>query len=329
MNWANKNVLVTGGGGFIGSHLLERLVALKANVRTFIRYNSRNDMGLIELLPPLVQNSVEVIASDLRDYPSVWDAMREVEVVFHLAALISIPYSYKYPGNVVENNIRATQNVLQAARECAVGKFVHTSSSEVYGTAEYTPIDEKHPLKAQSPYAASKTGCDQLALSFYYSYELPVTIIRPFNTYGPRQSARAIVPTIITQALTQKQVFLGSLTPTRDLTYITDIVDGFIKVAEGEDALGEVFNIGSGREISVGDLADRIVNLINPGLQITFDASRIRPEKSEVEQLICNASKAKQRLGWEPKVSLEEGLKQTMGWIKEYIALYKPCPYNI
>lgn len=329
MEWANKKVLVTGGGGFIASHLIEKLIELKADVRGFVRYNSRNDRGLIELLPPIVQDSLDIVASDLRDYSACYDAMKDVDVVFHLAALIAIPYSYKYPSNVIENNIRITENVMLAAKQLGVKKIVHTSSSEVYGTAEYTPIDEKHPLKSQSPYAASKTGCDHLALSFYYSYDLPVAIIRPFNTFGPRQSARAIIPTIITQALVQKKIFLGSLTPKRDLTYIKDLVNGFIKVAESDKSIGEVINIGNGKDISVGDLADKIVSLINPDIKITFDATRIRPEKSEVERLICDPTKAINMLGWKADFTMEEGLKETINWIKEHISIYKPFTYNI
>ncbi len=329
MRWDEKTVLVTGAGGFIGSHLTEHLVDLNANVKAFVRYNSRNDWGLLELLPKDKLDKVEVIMGDLRDEHAVRQATKDVDVVFHLASLIAIPYSYIHPREVVETNVIGTLNVMMAANENNVEKVVHTSTSEVYGTAVYVPIDENHPLQGQSPYSASKIGADKIAESFYRSFDLPVAIIRPFNTYGPRQSARAVIPTIITQALTSDKVYLGSLHPTRDYTYIEDIVNAFIKVAESRNSVGEVINFGSNFEISIGDLAKLIISMIGKDIEIVIDPRRIRPEKSEVERLRCDNTKAKKLLGWEPKVTLEEGLKRTIEWISEHINLYKPHVYNV
>ena len=329
MRWDEKTVLVTGAGGFIGSHLTEHLVDLNANVKAFVRYNSRNDWGLLELLPKDKLDKVEVIMGDLRDEHAVRQATKDVDVVFHLASLIAIPYSYIHPREVVETNVIGTLNVMMAANENNVEKVVHTSTSEVYGTAVYVPIDENHPLQGQSPYSASKIGADKIAESFYRSFDLPVAIIRPFNTYGPRQSARAVIPTIITQALTSDKVYLGSLHPTRDYTYIEDIVDAFIKVAESRNSVGEVINFGSNFEISIGDLAKLIISMVGKDIEIVIDPRRIRPEKSEVERLRCDNTKAKKLLGWEPKVTLEEGLKRTIEWISEHINLYKPHVYNV
>lgn len=329
MKWENKTVLVTGAGGFIGSHLTEYLVDLNANVKAFVRYNSRNDWGLLELLPKEKLEQVEVIMGDIRDFDAVRQAMKDVDIVFHLASLISIPYSYIHPREVVETNVLGTLNVLMAAKENGVDRFVHTSTSEVYGTAKYVPIDENHPLQGQSPYSASKIAADKLAESFYYSFDLPVAIIRPFNTYGPRQSARAVIPTIITQALTSDKVYVGNLHPTRDYTYIEDTVRAFIMIAECKKAIGEVINIGSNFEISIGDLAKKIISLIGRDVKLVVDPKRIRPKRSEVERLWCDNTKAKKLLGWEPKISLEEGLKRTIEWIKENIHLYKPYIYNI
>jgi len=329
MNWQGKKVLVTGAGGFIGSHLVERLVGLGAEVKGFVRYNSRNDQGLIELLPPQTRQLIELVKGDLRDVEAVRYSMRKMDVVFHLAALIAIPYSYLNPREVVETNIMGTLNVLNTARDCGVEKIIHTSTSEVYGTAQYVPIDEKHPLQGQSPYSASKVGADMLAGSFHRSYDMPIAIIRPFNTYGPRQSARAVIPNIITQALTQDEVFLGSLHPTRDLTYVDDVIDSFVKVAESHVSVGEVINIGSCFEISIGDLTHKIFSLIGRELKIVSDRRRIRPAKSEVERLCADNSKAKRLLGWQPKVSLDQGLVKTIDWLKENIDRYKVGIYNI
>jgi len=328
MHWKRKTVLVTGAGGFIGSHLIEKLVNLGAKVRAFVRYNSRNDWGLVETLPLNTKEEIEVIMGDLRDSETIKGVMKDVDVVFHLGALIAIPYSYVHPREVVETNIMGTLNILNAAKEYRPEKIIHTSTSEVYGTAQYVPIDEKHPLQGQSPYSASKIGADKLAESFYRSYDLPVNTLRPFNTYGPRQSARAVVPTIITQALAQNKVLLGSLEPTRDLSYVDDIVDGFIKAAESEKSVGEVINIGSGFEISINDLANKIISLIGKKVKIISDPQRIRPPKSEVERLMADNSKAKELLGWEPKVSLDEGLRKTVDWFSKFQSRYRPDIYT-
>ena len=328
MNWNKKAVLVTGAGGFIGSHLTERIVELGANVQAFVRYNSRNDWGLLELLPKETQDRIEVITGDLKDADAVRHAVEEVDIIFHLGSLIAIPYSYIHPRETIETNIVGTLNVLIAARENSIEKLIHTSTSEVYGTAQYVPIDEDHPLQGQSPYSASKIGADKIAESFYCAFDLPVAIIRPFNTYGPRQSARAVIPTIITQALTKEKIFLGSLHPTRDYTHVKDVVEGFIKVAESSKSVGEVINIGSNFEILIGDLAEKNISLIGKNAEIITDTSRVRPQDSEVERLWCNNTKAKRLLGWEPKTSLDDGLKKTIDWISDNINLYKPELYN-
>lgn len=316
-HWSRKKVLVTGAGGFIGSHLIERLLDLGADVKGFARYNSRNDWGLLEIIPPQKLDSLQIVSGDLQDFDAVFSAVRDVDVIFHLGSLISIPYSYIRPRDTIENNILSTLNILTAARDLGVEKVVHTSSSEVYGTALYVPIDEKHPLQGQSPYSASKIGADKIAESFYCSFDLPVATIRPFNTYGPRQSARAIIPTIITQAIEQEKIKLGSLFPTRDYTFVKDTVNGFISTAESKSSIGEVINIGSNFEISMGDLAQRISSLLNKDIKIVQDSSRVRPLKSEVKRLWCDNAKAKRLLGWEPQVSLDEGLKETIEWISE------------
>jgi len=316
-HWSGKKVLVTGAGGFIGSHLIERLIDLGADVKGFARYNSRNDWGLLEIIPSQKLDSLQIVSGDLQDFDAVFSAVRDVDVIFHLGSLISIPYSYIRPRDTIENNILSTLNILTAARDLGVEKVVHTSSSEVYGTALYVPIDEKHPLQGQSPYSASKIGADKIAESFYCSFDLPVATIRPFNTYGPRQSARAIIPTIITQAIEQEKIKLGSLFPTRDYTFVKDTVNGFIRTAESKSSIGEVINIGSNFEISMGDLAQRISSLLNKDIKIVQDSSRVRPLKSEVKRLWCDNAKAKRLLGWEPQVSLDEGLKETIEWISE------------
>ncbi len=329
MRWQNNKVFVTGAGGFIGSHLVERLVEMGSKVRCFIRYTSRNNWGCLELLPANIRSNVEVFSGDLMNPESVARAMEGMDRVFHLGCLIAIPYSYIHPREVVEINVVGTYNVLQAALKEEVEKVVHTSSSEVYGTAQYVPIDEKHLLQAQSPYAASKIGADKIAESFYLSYNLPVSVIRPFNTYGPRQSARAVIPTIITQVLAGKEIFLGSMHPTRDFTYVEDVVDGFIKVAECKEAVGQVINVGSGKEISINELADKIIDITGSKSRVIFDATRIRPEQSEVERLCADIKKAKEMLKWHPKLSLKEGLKRTVDWFSEHLHLYKPELYNV
>ncbi len=327
--WHNKHILVTGAGGFIASHLVEELVAQGAQVRAFVRYNSRGDPGLLSLLPPDTYAQLEVIAGDLRDLPAVKDAMRGVSHVFHLGALIAIPYSYVHPAEVVETNVIGTLNVLLAARESGVARVVHTSTSEVYGTARHVPIDEGHPLQGQSPYSASKIGADKLAESFYCAFDLPVVTIRPFNTYGPRQSARAVIPTIITQALTQRTIRLGNLEARRDLTYVSDTVEGFIKVAKAQGIEGETFNLGTGVEIRVGDLAQKVMTLVGKPVKIVVEPERLRPEKSEVERLLSDNRLARERLGWQPRVSLEEGLRKTIEWIKEHLDRYQVGKYVV
>jgi dTDP-glucose 4,6-dehydratase len=322
-------VLVTGAGGFIGSHLVERLVELGARVKASIRYNAAGSRGLLDSLPLPVQQKIEVVTGDLTEIESAEAALENCEIVFHLAAIIAIPISYLRPYLVFENNVNSTLALLQAARKSKLERFIQTSSSEVYGTAQRVPIDESHPLEAQSPYAASKIACDKLAQSFHLSYELPVVTLRPFNTYGPRQSARAIVPTIITQALTQKKVFLGAMHPTRDLNYVSDTVEGFLRIAQTPAIEGKTYHIGSGREISIGELADRILKIIGGNIPVEFDATRIRPKASEVNRLICDASRAQAELGWSPKVDLDEGLSNTVEWISRNLTAYRGAGYAI
>jgi len=329
MNWRSKRILITGAGGFIGSHLTEKLVQSGGTVRALVHYNSRNNWGLIELLPKEIRRELEVVTGDVQDPFMVRKAVQECDVVFHLAALIAIPYSYIAPESYVNTNIKGTLNVLQACLDEGVERVVHTSTSEAYGTAQYTPIDERHPLQGQSPYSASKIAADKIAESFYCSFGLPVATIRPFNTYGPGQSARAIVPTIVSQVLTDSEVKLGLLTPVRDLTYVKDTVAGFLKVAESDKSVGEVINIGTGRGITIEDLAEKIIELMGKDVRIVRDAERIRPEKSEVMELICDNHNARELIGWEPQYSLEEGLKETIEWIKKNLDLYKAGIYNV
>ncbi|MBW2045277.1 MAG: SDR family NAD(P)-dependent oxidoreductase [Deltaproteobacteria bacterium] len=324
-----QKVLVTGAGGFIGSHLTERLVNLGANVRALVRYNSRNDQGVLELLPSEVKEKVEIVMGDLRDPETLRDVMKDIDIVFHLGALIAIPYSYIRPREAIETNVMGTLNVLNAAKAINVKKVIHTSTSEVYGTAQYVPINEKHPLQGQSPYSASKIGADKIAESFYKSYGLPIATIRPFNTYGPRQSARAVIPTIISQALSNDKIYLGSVHPTRDLTYVEDTVSGFIRIADSENSVGEVINIGSNFNISIGELADKIISIIGKDVEIISDPKRIRPQDSEVERLLADNSKAEELIGWKPMVSLDEGLKRTIEWIKDNLERYKTYIYNV
>ena len=329
MKWQGKSVLVTGAGGFIGSHLVERLVELGARVRALVRYNSRNDWGLLELLPTPIKNEIEVVLGDLTDPHSTTRVVQGQEIIFHLAALIGIPYSYIAPAHYIASNCGGTLNLLEAARQQGVERFVHTSTSETYGTAQYTPIDEAHPLRGQSPYAASKIGADKLAESYYLSFGVPVVTLRPFNTFGPRQSARAIIPTIISQGLSGNVIRLGRVTPIRDLTFVSDTVEGFIKVAECPEAIGELFNLGSGRSITIGELAQQIISLLGSGKEIIAEDERLRPEASEVMELLCNSGKAQKMLGWEPRVSLEEGLGRTVSYIRDHLHHYKPQLYNV
>ena len=329
MNVKGKNVLVTGASGFIGSHLVEALVLKGAEVKTLVRYNSRNDWGMLENIPGDIKENLDVTTGDIIDFGIVKNAIKDCDIVFHLAALIGIPYSYVAPESYVNTNIRGTLNVMQASREEGVEKIVHTSTSEVYGTAKYVPIDENHPLQGQSPYSASKIGADMLAHSYFLSFNTPIAIIRPFNTFGPRQSARAVIPTIISQAVSGNEVNLGSLSPVRDLTFVKDTVNGFIKVAESDNSIGEIINIGNGKGITIGELAEKILHLMDSASTIRTDEGRIRPEKSEVMQLICDNSKAKKMLGWSPHYSLDDGLKETITWIEQNKNVYKSNSYNV
>ncbi len=312
MNWAGRKVLVTGGGGFIGSHLVEELLRLGAEVTALVRYTSRGSAGFLD---PLL-DQVKIAASDLTEFDGVVQAMKDQEYVFHLAALIGIPFSFEHPWEVAQVNIMGTLNVLSAARDIRPRRVVLTSTSEVYGSAQYVPIDEKHPLHAQSPYAASKIAADKLGESFYHSYDLPISTVRPFNTFGPRQSTRAVIPTLITQMLRGNKIQLGATSPTRDFTFVKDTVSGFIRAAESEASVGEVVNLGTGKEISIGDLAAKIASLIGKKIEIQSDERRFRPGSSEVMRLCSNIEKAKSIMGWEPRFTLEEGLLQTIEWLK-------------
>ena len=327
MNWRGQRVLVTGAGGFIGSHLTERLVQVGATVRAFVQYNGRGDEGWLTMSP--VRGEIEVLAGDIRDRESVSTALKDVDTVFHLAALIAIPYSYRCPQSYVETNILGTLNVLLAARALSTAKIVHTSTSEVYGTARYVPIDENHPLQGQSPYSASKIGADKLAEAFHLSFGVPIVTVRPFNTFGPRQSARAIIPTIATQALTSGPIRLGKLEPTRDLSYVSNTVDGFLRAADVAGAVGHVVNLGSGSEISIGDLARLICTLTDRKCEIDEDPERLRPQASEVERLLADTTRAQQLLGWQPEVSLREGLVRTISWIREHRDRFQPEHYAV
>jgi dTDP-glucose 4,6-dehydratase len=328
-DWTGKKVLVTGAGGFIGSHLTQHLVELGAEVRAFIRYNSRADIGLLSYLPNSLMNQIEIIPGDLRDMHGVFSAVHGVDMVFHLGALIAIPYSYLHPAEVVETNVQGTLNVLLAARQHGTPRVIHTSTSEVYGTALRVPIDEDHPLQGQSPYSASKIGADKIAESFYCAYELPVVTVRPFNTYGPRQSARAVIPTIISQVLTRDELHIGSLDTRRDFTYVGDTVSGFIKAAEAPDeVLGDVYNLGTGVDVTIQEIIDTVFKITGKELPIIQEAARMRPEKSEVMRLLSDYSKAQAALGWEPTVDLAEGLRRTVEWIGENIDIYRPDVYQ-
>jgi len=322
-------VLVTGAGGFIGSHLTEALVQRGRRVRAFVRYTSCGDLGLLADLPRDVLEQVEVVAGDLRDQAAVREACRGVAQVFHLGALIAIPYSYLHPVEVVQTNVMGTLNVLLAARDEGVERVIHTSTSEVYGTARTPTISEEHPLHGQSPYSASKIAADKLAESFFCAYDLPVVTVRPFNTYGPRQSARAVIPTIITQALTQSQVRLGNLEARRDLTYVSDTVEGLLRAAKAEGVLGETLNLGTSSEVSVGELAAMIVRLIGRPVEIVTDAQRLRPERSEVLRLRSDNRRARDLLGWQPRVPLKVGLQWTIDWIAAHLDRFRVGVYAI
>ncbi len=326
---ARKKVLVTGAAGFIGSHLVERLVSLGATTTAFVRYNSKNSWGFIDSFSDSVKKEIEIISGDVRDPDGVRKACKGKDFVFHLAALIGIPYSYVNPRDVVATNVGGTLNFLTAAVELDVGRIIVTSTSEVFGSAQYVPIDEKHPLQPQSPYAATKIAADKLAESFYATYKLPVVILRPFNTYGPRQSMRAVVPTIINQILAGDEVGLGNLDPTRDLTYVDDTVEGFIRAAIASDIEGESINLGVGSEISIGDLAKTISRLMGKELNLHQEEKRQRSKSSEVQRLLSNNAKARGLLNWTPRVSLEEGLQKTIVWMETNLRTYKIDSYVI
>ncbi len=328
MSWTGRRVLVTGAAGFIGSHLCEALVRAGADVTAMIHYSSRGDWGNLEFLSPEDRSSLRVVAGNIEDAGFVARQVKDKEVVFHLAALIAIPYSYVAPMSYVHTNIEGTVNVLEAARSTG-SRVVHTSTSEVYGTARYTPIDEGHPLQGQSPYSASKIAADKLAESYHLAFDLPVTTIRPFNTYGPRQSARAIVPTVIAQALTQPVIRLGALTPVRDLSYVKDTVEGFLRVGATDAGVGTTINIGSGDGITVGDLAVKILTLVGSDKPIEVDAERLRPVRSEVYTLICNRAKALELTGWEPRHSLDQGLAETIAFVAAHLHLFRPSTYAL
>jgi NAD dependent epimerase/dehydratase len=327
-----KSVLVTGADGFIGSHLTEALVAAGHKVRALVCYNSFNSWGWLDTLDKETLSKIEVITGDIRDQVCVRLAVKDVEVIYHLAALIAIPYSYSAPESYIDTNVTGTLNVVQAAKESGVSRVLITSTSEVYGTALYVPIDEKHPKQPQSPYSASKIGADAVADSFFRSFNVPVTIVRPFNTYGPRQSARAVIPTIITQLLSGKtEIKLGALHPTRDLLFVRDTVNGFVEIAKSGATIGEEVNIATNSEISVGDLAQRIIAEINPSARIVTEDERLRPEKSEVERLMGDNSKLKRLTGWSQQVSLEEGMIETIRWFKQpgNLSRYKTDLFNV
>ena len=324
-----KTVLVTGAGGFIPSHLTERLVAEGATVRAMVRYTSRSDIGYLRFAPPEIQQQIEFVFGDLRDSNFVSDAVKGIDIVFHLGASISIPYSYGHPREVIETNVIGTLNVLMAAKEHCPNRVLHTSTSEVYGTAIRVPMDESHPLQGQSPYSASKIGADKMVESFVDSYGMPAVTIRPFNTFGPRQPARAVIPAIISQALMADEVLLGNLSPTRDFTYVDDTVDGFLCAATADGVVGETINLGTGREISIGELVDTIMGLTGRQVKVKNEAIRMRPRASEVDRLLSDNSKAKKTLGWEPQTSLEEGLKQTIAWVKSNPDMFSPGKYAI
>jgi NAD dependent epimerase/dehydratase len=329
INWSGRKVLVTGAAGFIGSHLVEALAGDGAEVRAFVRYNSRNDYGWLEQLERGLSDEVEIFRGDLANPEAVANAVRDCETVFHLGALIPIPYSYQHPREFVAANVVGTLNVLEACRRDSVRRLVHTSTSEVYGTAIRVPIDEEHPLNAQSPYAATKIAADQLAMSFWRSFETPVVIARPFNTFGPRQSARAVIPTLITQALAREDVELGSTHPTRDFLYVEDLTRGLERCADADGVEGEVINLGSGSEISIADLAEEVFRLVGREAALSFSEDRARPPRSEVERLLADTSKATRLLDWSPEIRFEDGLRRTIEWFEGFLEHYKPSIYNV
>jgi NAD dependent epimerase/dehydratase len=327
--WKSKNVFITGAGGFIGSHLTEKLLVLGANVTALVQYNSRNDWGMLENSDYKRNPKLKIVLGDIRDAFMMKKLTEGQEFVFHLAALIGIPYSYLAPNSYIDTNIQGSANLFQACLENNVRKIIHTSTSEVYGTAVYTPIDEKHPLQGQSPYSASKIAADMTAMSYAYSFNLPFVILRPFNTYGPRQSSRAIIPTIISQALTEKQINIGSPSPLRDFNYVSDTVNGFIFLAESNYNHGEVFNLSSGKQISIGELAELIKKILNVDIPVICKTERIRPEKSEVLSLLGDSSYLRENTPWKSETSLEDGIDKTIRYVRKYINNYKTERYII
>lgn len=328
--WKNKKVLVTGSDGFIGSHLTEKLSELGAKVRAFVYYNSFGRRGWLDETKPELMEHIQIFPGDIRDANRVGDAVKDQEVVFHLASLIAIPYSYHAPDSYIQTNVGGVLNVLNACRQNKIGRLIHTSTSEVYGTAQYVPIDEKHPLQGQSPYSASKIGADMLAESFYRSFELPVTIVRPFNTYGPRQSARAVIPTILAQLLSgQSEIRLGAIHPTRDLNFVEDTVSGFLAAAQSRETTGQVVNVGSGCEISIKDLASLLMRITNRAARVVCEEQRLRPEKSEVDRLLCDASLLKKLTGWQATHTLEKGLEITAEWVAQHLSSLHSQRYTI
>ncbi|SNS33005.1 NAD dependent epimerase/dehydratase, LLPSF_EDH_00030 family [Anaerovirgula multivorans] len=325
-----KKVLVTGAGGFIGSHLVEGLLQEGNVIRCFVHYNSFNRWGWLDKFSKDKLSKIEIFTGDIRDPNGVRKALEGIDEVYHLAALVAIPFSYHSPDSYIETNIKGTLNILQAARDFGTSRILITSTSEIYGTAKYVPIDETHPFQAQSPYSASKIGADRVAESFYRSFNMPITIARPFNTYGPRQSARAVIPTIVTQLLTgKKEIRLGSLTPTRDFNYVKDTVQAFIEIANSEKTIGEEINIASQKEISIGELAEELIMQINPKAKIISDENRLRPDKSEVNRLLGSNEKIRKLTKWKPEYTLKEGLAETITWLKDNLNQYKVDIYNI
>lgn len=332
MDLIGKHVLVTGADGFIGSHLVETLMEEGCKVKAFVCYNSFSSWGWIDSFPKDKLKDIEIFSGDIRDPNGVEMAMKDSEIVFHLAALIAIPFSYHSPDSYVDTNIKGTLNVLQASRKLNIEKVLVTSTSEVYGTAKYVPIDEKHPFQGQSPYSATKIAADRLSESFYRSFDLPVAIVRPFNTYGPRQSARAVIPTIITQLLSGiNKIKLGQLTPTRDFNYVKDISKAFCEIAKSDGVIGEEINVATGTEISIGDVADLLIAMINPEAEIVLESARVRPDKSEVNRLLGDNSKILSLTGWSPQYDLQAGLQETIDWFKQpqNLSRYKSRRYNI
>lgn len=330
MRFGDKTVVVTGAGGFIGSALVERLVQDGAHVRAMLRYTSRGQRGCLDYLPDAVMQDVDVTLGDVRDPDGVRAVLRDADAIFHLAALVGIPYSYEHPQEVIDTNIVGTSNVLLAAKELGtLERIVLTSTSEVYGSALRIPMDEEHPLQAQSPYSATKIAADALGLSFHRSFNLPIAIVRPFNAYGPRQSARAVIPTIISQALTGMTLRLGTLETRRDFTFVEDTARGFVAVASSDAALGNVVNIGSGTDVSIGEIVTKVGEIVGHELEVAEEAQRIRPVKSEVSRLHADASLARALAGWQPEVSLDDGLRRTTDWIREHLAEYRPAEYAV